>query len=140
MLGIFILSKRAFTRLLEDSFTNPDFSDVKGNDDVEVMRCLEHINVIKIDGFDRDGRGMIFKWGPERHLFPERYDDNDQRYVHKFKQGAENCCSDRLIATQNVYATDLYYMEYFIYKVHAFGLCRKPETLPERFSLEEVIK
>lgn len=139
MLGVFALSKRAFTRLLEDAFTNTDICALTGHEDREVMKCLEHVNVIKIDGIDRQGKGMIFKHGPEPLLLPEQVEDPNKNYVHKFKQGFENCCSDRLIATQSVWATELYYMEYFIYKVHAFGVCQKSESLPEKFTLDEVL-
>lgn len=140
MLGVFVLSKRAFTRLLEEAFTNTDICEVRGTDDREVMKCLEHINVIKVDGIDRQGRGMFFRNNPESLLFPEKFDDSDHWYWRKFKQGVENCCSDRLIAVQNCYGTHLYYMEYYVYKVHAFGRHRNPEPLPERFTLEEVVK
>lgn len=140
MLGVYVLSKRAFARLLEDAFTNTDVCEVRGLDDQEVMKCLEHINVIKVDGIDGNGRGMFFRNNPDALLFPETIDDSDLKYWHKFKHGVENCCSERLISIQNVFGTRLYFMEYYIYKVRAFGRHQKPEPLPEKLTLEKVIK
>lgn len=140
MIGDYALSKRAFTRLLEDAFTNTEICELTGDDDKEVSKCLEHINVIKVDGVDSDGRGRFFRNNPESVLFPERFDDNDKYYWHKLKQGIDNCCSDRLIALQNFRDTHLYYLEYFIYKVHTFGRHRKREALPSKLSLEEIVR
>jgi hypothetical protein len=141
MIGDYVLSKRAFTRLLEDAFTNSEICELTSNDDdKEVSKCLEHINIIKVDGVDHEGRGRFFRNNPESALFPEKFDDYDKWYWTKLKQGIENCCSDRLIALQNFHNAHLYYLEYFIYKVHTFGRHRKPEPLPRKLSLEEIVK
>lgn len=141
MAGDYALSKRAFSRLLEDAFTSSQLCEATAsNDDFAMSKCLEHVNVIKIDGIDKDGRGRFFQGNPESALFPEKFDDYDKWYWHHLKQGIENCCSDRLIAIQNTYNTHLYYMEYFIYKVHAFGRHRNREPLPPKLQLQDIIK
>lgn len=139
MLGAYALSMRAFTRLVEDSFTNSDICSEMGSPDIEISKCLEHVNVIKVDGVDRDGRGQFFASSPESALFPEKFDQYDEYYWHKLKQG-EECCSDRLVLIQNSWGTHLYYLEYFIYKVHAFGRHRNREPLPKKLTLEEIVK
>lgn len=141
MKGDYVLSKRAFTRLLEDAFTNHEICELTGgDDDMEVSKCLEHINVMKVDGVDDEGRGRFFQNNPESALFPEKFDKYDEWYWTKLKQGIEHCCSDRLIALQNIQNTHLYYLEYFIYKVKTFGRYRKREPLPRKLSLEEIVK
>lgn len=141
MVGVYALSKRSFTRLIEKGFTNPEICNPSGTvDDVEISNCLSHINVLQIDALDDEGKGMFFQNSPELALFPERLEDYDKLYWHKLKQGPGNCCSDRLIAMQNVWNTHLYYLEYFIYKVHAFGRHRLPEPLPRKKTLEEIVK
>ena len=141
MIGDYVLSKRAFNRLLEDAFTNPEIcKNSASDDDQAVAECLEHINVLKIDGVDEKNRGRFFRNNPESALFPEKLDDYDKWYWTKLKQGIENCCSDKLIALQNFRDTHLYYLEYFIYKVHTFGRQRLPEHLPQKLSLEQIIK
>lgn len=141
MVGDYALSKRAFTRLLEDAFTNEEICELKsGDSDKSIAACLEHVNVIKVDGVDDEGRGRFFVNNPESALFPEKFDDYDKWYWHKLKQGIDHCCSDRLIALQNFRDTHLYYLEYFIYKVHTFGRHRKREPLPKKLTLEEIVK
>jgi len=141
MMGAYVLSKRAFNRLLEDAFTNAEICAVKGQDaDKEITFCADHVNIIKVDGIDSNGKGMFFQNNLDSALFPEKFDDYDKWYWHKLKQGIENCCSDRLIALQNQHGTHLYYIEYFIYKVRAFGRHRKREPLPPKLTLHDVIK
>lgn len=141
MRGVYAMSRRAFTRLLEDAFTNTDLcAQTGGDDDVDIANCFQHVSVIKVDGIDSTGRGMFFRTNPESALFPEKTDDYDKHFFHKLKQGIENCCSDRLIAVQGVFDSHLYYMEYFIYKVHAFGRHRNREPLPPKLALEDIIR
>lgn len=140
MNGAYALSKNAFTRLYEKGLTNPEICDVNAtNDDQTISKCLQRLNVLQIDGIDDDGRGMFFRDNPEAALFPERQSEYDKFYWHKLTQGPK-CCSDRLTAIQGVYGTHLYYFEYFIYKVHAFGRHRLPEPLPKKKTLENIIK
>lgn len=141
MKGVYALSKNGFIRLIEHAFTNPDICDESGFDeDKELSFCLQHVNVIQIDGIDKDGRGMFFHNKPDALLVPLRTDvDFDKWYFHKLKQGIENCCSDRLISMENIRGTQLYYVEYFIYKVHAVGRHRQFEALPQKKSAEEII-
>lgn len=141
MSGVYVLSKRALTRLIAEAFTNEEICSKKsGDDDKEISKCLQHVNVIQVDGIDREGKGMFFRNNPESALFPEKFDKHDEFYMHKLKQGIENCCSDRLIAIQNTHNSHLYYLDYFIYKVRAFGRRRYPEPLPPKFTLDQIIK
>jgi glycoprotein-N-acetylgalactosamine 3-beta-galactosyltransferase len=142
MVGTYAISKRAFTRLIQKGFTNNEICETNGGDgDKEISKCLQHLNVLQIDALDDEGKGMFFQNNLESALFPEKIDANyDQWWWHKLKQGSPNCCSDRLIAMQNIWNTHLYYMEYFIYKVHAFGRHRLPEPLPRKKTLEEIVR
>lgn len=140
MIGAYVMSKRAFTRLLEEAFTNAEICEKSGEADKEISKCLEHINVIKVDGIDEQGRGRFFENNPESALFPEKFDEYDKWYWKKLHQGIDSCCSDRLILLQNYVNAHLYYLEYFIYKVHAFGRHRNREPLPAKLSLEEIVK
>jgi glycoprotein-N-acetylgalactosamine 3-beta-galactosyltransferase len=142
MIGAYALSQRAFTRLIEKALTREEICSESGDDgDKELSKCLQHVNVLQIDALDDEGKGMFFSNSPEAILFPEKTDENyDKWFWHKLTQGPNNCCSDRLIAIQNVYNSHLYYMEYFIYKVHAFGRHRLPEPLPQKKTLDEIVK
>lgn len=142
MVGTYAISKRAFIRLIENGFTNEEVCPSTGtNADFLLTKCLKHLNVLQIDSIDDEGKGLFFQNSPEYALFPTKYDKNYDKYFwHKLKQGPNNCCSDRMVAVQNVHGLHLYYMEYFIYKVHAFGRHRLPEPLPTKKTLEEIVK
>jgi len=142
MTGVFTLSRRAMIRLIDEGFPNKELcgDEYYHNGDMAISQCCQHLNIIKVDGIDSSGRGQFFQNGPEHALFPERQNDYDKWYWHKLNQGLNNCCSDRLVAIQGVYNEDYYYMEYFIYKVHAFGRHRNPEPLPSKMTLDQVVK
>jgi hypothetical protein len=142
MFGIYKLSKRTFSRMIEKSFTNPEFCPKTGNQDQELAECLEHVNVIKVDGIGRDGRGQFFPNSPDNFLFPIQTDgDYDKWQWHKLKQGAEHCCSNRLIAIQNVGEFSFYYFEYFIYKAYVFGQQQRTrDFLPPKLMLEDFVE
>lgn len=140
MVGNFALSRRAMTTLLDEAFNNKHICDERGEVDKAVARCLSAVNVMKVDGIDSSGRGQFFINNPESALFPEKFDNYDAWYWHKLKQGIDNCCSDRLVALNNNMGTHLYYLEYFIYKVHAFGRHRKREPLPKKLLLHDIVR
>ena len=128
--------------MLENAFTNNAVCDPndEGNGDLPMDGCLKHVNVLQIDSIDINGRGQFFKEGLLTVLFPVHENDDDQYFWHKFKQGAENCCSDKLVSIQGHGYLHVLYLEYFIYKVHAFGVKRIPEPLPSKIKLEDFIK
>lgn len=142
MIGTYVLSKNAITRLVEHAFNAKDSCPLTGGSmDIDLGHCLNHVDVIKIDGFDDERKGMFFHNKPEYNLFPTRFDENfDKNYLHKFKQGIDNCCSDRLIAIHNFRDKYLYYLEFYIYKVKTFGRRRNREELPRQKTLEEIVK
>lgn len=142
MVGTYVLSKRAFVRLLENAFSNSEIcSKTAINVDAELAKCSQHVNILKIDGIDDRGKGMFFYEKPDNSLFPVKLNPSfDKYYWHKLKQGIENCCSDRLIAIHNYRDIYLYYLEYYIYKVKTFGRHRNREELPAKKTLEEVVQ
>jgi hypothetical protein len=140
MFGNYALSWRAYLRLLEQGFTNKLICQEAGALDHEIAICLEHLDVIKIDGIDAKGQHSFFVDNPEPALFPEKTENFDEWYWQKVKQGIGQCCSDQLVSVQNVYESHIYYWEYFTYKVQAFGRDRKTEQLPRKLSLSEVIQ
>jgi len=143
MNGVFALSRRATIRLIADAFPNKEFcgSEYWHNGDIAIAQCCQRLNILKVDGIDNTGRGQFFQNGPDQALLPERQsEDFDQWYLHKLKQGLNNCCSDRLVAIQGIYNEGFYYLEYFIYKVHAFGRHRNREPLPPKMTLNQVME
>lgn len=141
MPGVYAISRNSFTRVIQDGFTNDSICEKKSHDaDKAIAKCFQHLNVLKIDGIDSTGRGQFFQNRLELALFPEKTEEYDSMFWHKLKQGIDSCCSDRLVALQGLYSSQLYYMEYFIYKVHAFGRHRKHEPLPPKKLLKELIE
>jgi hypothetical protein len=137
-----VLSKAALKLLVEKAFPDEKNCNTKtGYMDVEITKCMESVKIVQVESIDDKGKAQFFNDNPEKALFPAKTDEYDSNYRFKLRQGLENCCSDRLVAIDNWWGTHLYYYEYFIYKVHAFGRHRLPEPLPERKkSLDQVIK
>lgn len=105
-----------------------------------MSRCMNSVKIVKVESIDDKGKAQFFHHNPELALFPAKTEQYDSEYRFKLRQGLENCCSDRLAVLNNHWGAHLYYLEYFIYKVHAFGRHRRPEPLPKKVTLEKVIK
>ena len=143
MIGSYAISKRAFTRLIEEAFTNHEICEVEGdNEDVLLSQCMEHVNVIKVDGLDDQGRAQFLEHSAESAMIPQREDEDeyDKWFWHKLKQGVDDCCSDQLVAIRCDDAEHLYYYEYFIYKVKIFGHLRNPLPIPNKVLFDDLIK
>jgi hypothetical protein len=143
MEGVYALSKESLSRVIEKGFGNslkcPFVTGVPA--DYEFSHCLHTLNIVLEDAIDSYGRSLFFHEHPENLLFPdEEVNGTDvSNYWHKMEKGP-NCCSDRLTAITNIWNLQLYNLEYYIYKVHAFGRHRLPEPLPRKKTLEEVLK
>lgn len=141
MSGVYAISRRAFTQLIETAFRNPEIcKEFTDSEDVNMAKCLQRINVLQIDALDKEGRAMFFANNPQSALFPIKDDDYDQWYWHKLKQGIGHCCSDQLIVVGDLWTSRFYYMEYYMYKVKVFGMKRKIKPLPKKLTLEEVVQ
>lgn len=136
-----MLSKKSLKLLVKKAFLDEENCNTKGGyADVELSRCMASVNIFKVESVDERGKGMFFDDNPEKSLFPAKTEEYDTNYRFKLRQGLD-CCSDRLVSLGNNWGTHLYYYEYFIYKVHAFGRHRLPEPLPKKKqSLDQVIK
>lgn len=70
----YVLSKEALKRFVEQAL--PDKKNCNpGNgrsEDVEMGKCLSIVNVIAGDSRDSEGRGTMFPFYPESHMFPDR--------------------------------------------------------------------
>lgn len=71
----YVLSRESIIRMVEVGFTNPDLcstNDVE-NEDIEIGRCMENINVTAIDSRDSRNRGTFMPFNPHDHLQPPDY-------------------------------------------------------------------
>jgi hypothetical protein len=138
--SVFALSKEAVSRVVERGLGNDKkcpFSETPLTDAI-FSRCIHSLNIILEDAVDGEGRTMFFLVHPENLLLPDKNLDFSNSW-HLIKPGP-NCCSDRLTAVVNIWNGQLYDMEYYIYKVHAFGRHRISEPLPRKKHLTDVLR
>lgn len=68
----YVLSKEALKRFVEQAI--PDKNNCNagngGREDLEMGRCLSNVNVIAGDSRDNQGRGKMFVFDAEKHMFP----------------------------------------------------------------------
>ena len=74
----YVLSKEALRRFVVEAIPNATLckQSNSGAEDVEIGRCLYHVNVIAGDSRDINGRGKFFPFVPEHHLIPHHTNKN----------------------------------------------------------------
>lgn len=140
MIGSYVLTKATLIRFVEEGLSNPSLCDPgpEGASDIMIAECMKNLNVLIYD-INKD-TGRYFYETPEVSLFPIHEGQSDKWYWHKLKQGIDHCCSDYPIFFRHYWYVHFLYLDYLIYKVHAFGIVKNAEVLPPKLDLEYVIK
>jgi glycoprotein-N-acetylgalactosamine 3-beta-galactosyltransferase len=97
---------------------------------------------IFINDLDEKNQKRFFPFKFEIYTTKEVTEDYDWNYPWKnTSQGSLDCCSDTFVHMHYVTPTEMNQLEYFVYHVHPFGIEKNlTESLPRKFSLEEIIK
>lgn len=111
-------------------------------EDIEIGMCLSH-SAIFVDSRDELHQKRFFPIGVDEHM--SKHVDSTYWYrrnqYYQAPQGNLDCCSKNSIEFHYVDPPEMYALEYFIYKVHPFGVDdHSNESLPRKFALEEIIK
>lgn len=111
------------------------------SEDLEMGRCLAH-HAIFVDCRDELHQKRFFPVGVEEHMkktVDPQYWYTRYQYYH-VQQGNTSCCSDTAAEYHYINPREMRAIDYFIYKVHPFGLDdHRSESLPQKLSLKEII-
>ena len=92
-------------------------------EDKEVGVCLSAVDVHPSDTRDELGRETFHPLAPDSHLIPGAISKDN--WMHKYNKwqvfSGPNCCSDHSIAFHYITPKRMYSLNYFIYKLHAYG-------------------
>lgn len=141
--GGYILSRKALEKFTEKIISNHTICHEEGvAEDVEMGRCLSH-SAIFVDCRDEKHQKRFFPVGVQEHMNrkvdPEFWYTKSQ-YYH-VPQGNVSCCSETPAEFHYIDTKEMYLLDYFIYKQHPFGIdTHSAETLPEKFTMDEIIK
>jgi glycoprotein-N-acetylgalactosamine 3-beta-galactosyltransferase len=122
----YVLSKQAVIRFVEEGI--PDKTkcrqDADGNEDVEIGKCLEKINVMAGDSRDINNLGRFFPFRPERHLISGNISKDSWywKYIYYELKDGINYCSDTVVSFHYIPPKKLYELEYLIYHARPYGI------------------
>ncbi|XP_030377536.1 glycoprotein-N-acetylgalactosamine 3-beta-galactosyltransferase 1-like isoform X2 [Scaptodrosophila lebanonensis] len=139
----YVLSREALRRFIVEAIPNPKLC-LPGtviNEDIEIGRCLENVNVTAGDTRDAMGRGRMFPFVPETHLIPAKSDTQFWywKYVFYKTDDGLDCCSDLAISFHYVSPNLMYVLDYLIYHLKPYGIQRTLEHLPEKLKVGEFL-
>jgi glycoprotein-N-acetylgalactosamine 3-beta-galactosyltransferase len=142
--GGYVLSRKALKKFGDKLIHNATLCHANGLDeDLEMGNCLAH-SAIFVDCRDAMNQKRFFPIGMKQHFDREMKDMTYwylDRLYYNATQGNLSCCSDTSVSHHYIKPQKMYMLEYYIYKVSIFGNDDNThETLPRKFSLEEIIK
>ncbi|EDW46890.1 glycoprotein-N-acetylgalactosamine 3-beta-galactosyltransferase 1 [Drosophila sechellia] len=139
----YILSREALRRFVVDGIPNPKMClpGTVVNEDIEIGRCMENLNVTAGDSRDEIGRGRMFPFIPEHHLIPAKRDKNFWYWNYLYYKTDEglDCCSDLAISFYYVAPNSFYVLDYLIYHLKPYGLLRSLEPLPAKLKVGQLL-
>lgn len=75
------MSKETLKRLVEKAFKDEKNCNTQsGYADDEMSRCMDSVDVIKVESVDEKGRAQFFDSNPEISLFPAKTEEYDTDY------------------------------------------------------------
>lgn len=140
--GGYVLSRKALEKFNKNLLKNLTICHADGgSEDWEMGECLEH-HAIAVDCRDELHQKRFFPVGVEQHM--GNYVDQGYWYVQRqyytVAQGSPDCCSSTSIGFHYIDPREMYSLEYYIYKVHPFGIDNhSKEKLPRKLTLQEII-
>ncbi|XP_039502620.1 glycoprotein-N-acetylgalactosamine 3-beta-galactosyltransferase 1 [Drosophila santomea] len=139
----YVLSREALRRFVVEGIPNPKMClpGTVVNEDIEIGRCMENLNVTAGDSRDEIGRGRMFPFIPEHHLIPAKWDKNYWywNYLYYKTDDGLDCCSDLAISFHYVAPNSFYVLDYLIYHLKPYGLQRSLEPLPAKLKVGQLL-
>ncbi|XP_060660114.1 glycoprotein-N-acetylgalactosamine 3-beta-galactosyltransferase 1-like [Drosophila nasuta] len=138
----YVLSKEALRRFVVEGIPDPKMClpGTVVNEDIEIGKCMENLNVTAGDSRDWNGRGRMFPFIPEHHLLPGK-DKTFWYWSYMFYKTDDglDCCSDNAVSFHYVSPAQMYVMDYLIYHLKPYGVVRSHSRLPDKLQVGEFL-
>lgn len=138
----YVMSREALKRFVTEAL--PDEEKCKredtGAEDLELGKCMEHIGVYPGDARDRFHRERFLPFVPEQHLFPDRGLAWYWQALYYFNDEGLDCCSNYTTSFHYIEGKYMYFLEYVIFNLQAYGVRHVYDSMPARSEFRSVVQ
>ncbi|XP_030763970.1 glycoprotein-N-acetylgalactosamine 3-beta-galactosyltransferase 1-like isoform X2 [Sitophilus oryzae] len=132
----YVLSKAALKKFATEALPNKTIckEEPLGNEDVELGRCLEAIDVKAANSRDSGGRMRFLPLNLKYFMIPGTLPSDTWlwKYLYYPIEEGISCCSDVAITFHYVRKEEMYIYDYLLYHLRPFGIGFEPK-LPEKY-------
>ncbi|EDW63230.1 glycoprotein-N-acetylgalactosamine 3-beta-galactosyltransferase 1 [Drosophila virilis] len=136
----YVLSREALRRFVVEGIPDPKkcLPGTVENEDIEIGRCMENLNVTAGDSRDGHGRGRMYPFAPRDHL-TAKVDTKFWywKYIYYNTTDGPNCMADTAISFHYISPKEMYVLDFLIYHLRPFGIIDEQLPLPKKLAVGE---
>lgn len=137
----YVISRAALKKFVTEALTdkNKCHQGDDGREDLLISRCMNNVGAYPGDARDKFQRETFFPSRPDVHLFST---SNSWYFKHLYYSNDEglDCCSNYTISFHSLQPPMMYWLDYLVFNVRAYGVRHVYDPLPQAKNFTIVVQ